>query len=103
MGLTAAETIRNFPELPLNAGFRDHPMLDSQTTPQMLTVAETAERLKISADLVRSLIAKGSISASRYSARGHYRVSETALAEFIAAREAVTAESCRCARKGCRR
>jgi len=78
-------------------------MPDSQTTPKMLTVAETAQRLNISADLVRSLIAKGSIVASRYSARGNFRISETALAEFVATREAVTAESCRCARKGCRR
>lgn len=79
-------------------------MPDSETTPKMLTVAETAERLNISADLVRSLIANGSLVASRYSARGHYRVSETALADFIARREAASlTAACRCTRNGCRR
>lgn len=78
-------------------------MPDSETTPKMLTVAETAERLNISADLVRSLIANGSLVASRYSARGHYRVSETALAEFISERESAMTAACRCTRKGCRR
>lgn len=75
-------------------------MNDSQTQPQLLTIKEAAFRLGLSTPTVRGLVQGGSLRCVRIRERGHYRISESALAEFIAAREAATAAACRCGRKG---
>lgn len=75
-------------------------MHDSQTQPQLLAVKEAASRLGLSTATVRALVQTGSLRGVRIRERGHYRISETALAEFIAQRESATAASCRCGRKG---
>ena len=79
-------------------------MNDSQTQPQLLAIKEAASRLGLSTATVRGLVQGGSLRCVRIRERGHYRISETALAEFIAQRESATAASCRCGRKsGCAR
>ena len=75
-------------------------MQDSQTTAKMLTVRQVADRLGVSTVTLSRMLKRGEIRAVRINDRGHFRVHETALAEFIAARESATAAACRCARNG---
>jgi excisionase family DNA binding protein len=64
----------------------------------MLTTAEVGARLGLSTRSVTAMVQRGLIRAVRLHDQGRIRISETALGEFIAAREA--AASCRCGRKG---
>ena len=75
-------------------------MQDSKTNPQLLAIKEAASRLGMSTATVRGLVRVGSLRGVRIRERGHYRISETALAEFISQRESETAALCRCGRKG---
>ncbi len=79
-------------------------MQDSQTSAQMLTVRQVADRIGVSTVTASRMLKRGDIRAVRINDRGHFRISETALAEFIAQRESATAAACRCGRKaGCSR
>ena len=75
-------------------------MQDSQTHPRLLTTSEVGARLGLSPRSVTSMVQRGLLRAVRLHDSGRLRISETALAEFIAARESATAAACRCARKG---
>ena len=79
---------------------RKHAMNDSQTQPQLLSLREAASRLRLSTATVRGLVQGGLLRCVRIHERGHYRVSETAIAEFISQRDSETAALCRCGRKG---
>jgi excisionase family DNA binding protein len=59
--------------------------LGSHDTEPDLTVAEAAERLRLSKNRVRALIAEGSLDAYRVAGRGGWRITTDALRRFRAA------------------
>ena len=81
-------------------------MQDSQTTPRMLTLMEAADILRVGRPTITRWLLSGEIASTRTTdgQRGQYRISESAISDFIARREAASMSAvCRCTRKGCRR
>ena len=81
-------------------------MQDSQTTPRMLTLMEAAGILRVGRNTMTRWLHSGSIASTRTTdgQRGQFRISETAIADFIARHEAASlTAACRCTSKGCRR
>ena len=57
--------------------------MSSLTTDELLTVNETARRLRQTPDTIRRKIAAGQLSAVRVGERGPLRVPESALADLL--------------------